>query len=105
MDKKLVIAKRIAIGSAGILSAIALRQAVVPHQSYKMIRGFNNGDEIVFNKENIHWMRNVDGCFYVCTNGDGCYKSINLIDKYKVCKDKLPKSYKALEHLIIDDTS
>lgn len=55
------------------------------------------------NIDNIRWVAkgetDIDRCMYVCTNPNGCMSNATW-DKWEVCRNDLPESFKVLEGLM-----
>lgn len=53
--------------------------------------------ERYINPKYIHWIKQIDECYSVCTKSFGCYEDSGT---HKVCKSKNPTGYNKITNLI-----
>ena len=51
---------------------------------------------MVINPKFIHWIKQIDECYSVCTKSTGCYPD----DTHKICKLNNPTSYTKIKDLL-----
>jgi hypothetical protein len=59
-----------------------------------------NNRRVIVAKDQIKWMEEENGCFYICPKHDKCFWDVILNDKYVVCKDQHPESYNIVKEMI-----